>query len=457
MPAAAVNRVVSSARRKAWNTVSQDDINPRPEDSELAIRLAAAFDCEAYPAGEDSLAYCLVSLQVSAGEEALAAGEDADICLVLDVSGSMDKPNRYPLLREAVRRMIADLAPADRISITVFSDRAETVVPLVLGADAADGESDLLLCMDRSNLLFGPRTLLAPGLRLALDELDRHRRSTDRVRRLYVLTDGELHDAEACLNVLALTRPRRAEVHVFGFGDEFDAAALKRLVSDQLGGTVKPICNEQDILRTFAHVARVNRRLIGRDGTVKVAFRPQVVCGDGWMFQPKSRYLGPIGGAGRFEHTFGALEAGRIYSWLVELRLPADEEQAALTPVASAEAIWIQGDKTASCHSEFNAPRVSRATSEEPPAVAASVKRAYDVLNALRNREDIDLELASLRARRELAVLERRDPNLIAALDKMIEGLSGAAKGTTVEQAKAKLSPAEGLYLDSDQSTVFYD
>ena len=90
---------------------------------------------------------------------------------------------------------------------------------------------------------------------------------------MYVLTDGELHDMPECENALAGFRPHSIEVHVYGFGDEFNAVALKLLVSDQIGGTVKPIVNEEDITRTFAHVAAVNRRLVGTDASWRPPFQ----------------------------------------------------------------------------------------------------------------------------------------------------------------------------------------
>src|SRR5262245_40068551 len=108
-----------------------------PRAPNLDVQLTATFDHEAYPRGNDPLAYFLVELFLMGDGEIAVQGVDADLALVLDVSGSMDKPNRYPLLREAVRQLLAGLGPTDRTSITLFSDRAETVVPLISGADAA--------------------------------------------------------------------------------------------------------------------------------------------------------------------------------------------------------------------------------------------------------------------------------------------------------------------------------
>jgi hypothetical protein len=277
------------------------------------VSLTAKFDRTSYPVGEDALAYWLAELLVTIEGEVVDDGPGADVALVLDVSGSMDKPNRYPLLCEAVRRFAIGLGPKDRVSVILFTDGAKTVVPFIDGDAAAENPDRLIHAMNESGILFGPRTLLAPGLQLAVNGFDPPDRSSGRVRRVYVLTDGELHDTPECEYVLRDFRQRRAEVHVYGFGDGFDAASLKRLVSDQIGGTVKPILNEAEIVKTFAHVAAINRRLVGQEGTLAVSFSPEVACGDAWVFQPTARYLGPVSGR-RLEHLFGGIEAGRKYS-----------------------------------------------------------------------------------------------------------------------------------------------
>ena len=135
--------------------------------------ITAVLDRTSYPPGEDSLAYCLAKLRLGS-EESLPAssaasdGPGVDVALVLDVSGSMDKPNRYPLLCDAVRRLIVGLRPQDWISVTLFTDRSETVIPFMPLEEAASDAEQIVQAMNDSGLLFGPRTNLAPGLRLAL-------------------------------------------------------------------------------------------------------------------------------------------------------------------------------------------------------------------------------------------------------------------------------------------------
>jgi hypothetical protein len=404
------------------------------------VSFTTVWDRTSYPPGEDPLAYCLAKLRLGTEESVSSTsaaddGPGVDLALVLDVSGSMDKPNRYPLLCDAVRRLVIGLRPQDRISVTLFTDRSETVIPFVPAEDAASDPDQIIQAMNDSGLLFGPRTNLAPGLRLALEGFQARMDSEGRARRTYVLTDGELHDMSECENALAGFRPVSTEVHVYGFGDEFNAVALKLLVSDQIGGTVKPIVNEEDITRTFAHVAAVNRRLIGTNAKLEVAFSPEVACGDAWLFQPQGRYLGAIRDR-RLEYVIGGIESGRWYSLLLELRLPP-----AAGAVGFAEVSWSAGEERVSRRTEIIPVR-----KEGESAIVPEVRRALDILQTLRTANDSAAKLASYKARRELAVLENRDPELIAALDKLIAGMTSPPAGATT-QAAEPVKPEPGLRL----------
>ncbi len=406
--------------------------------SQLDVDLSAVFDRTSYPPAEDPLAYCLTRLRVNAGTNSTDAptpsdGPGVDVALVLDVSGSMEKPNRYPLLCEAVRRLVTGLGPQDWISVTLFTDRSRTVFPFLPAVEVAFDPEQIVTAMNESGLLFGPRTNLAPGLLLALQEFGSQASAGGRVRRTYILTDGELHDTPECAAVLDSFRPRSVEVHVYGFGDEFNAAALKRLVSDQIGGTVKPIANEHDITRTFAHVALVNRRVVATGAKLEVAFNSEVACGDAWVFQPHGRYLGTIQDR-RVQHEFGGLEAGRWYSLLLELRLPPRPGA-----VGSAEVSWIVGDELQSRRIELIAERTQAAASVVP-----EVRRALNVVQILRARDDSAAELASYKARLELAILENRDPELKRALEKIIAGLSEPLAAAQLEEAQS-LEPSRGM------------
>src|SRR5262249_57807850 len=53
--------------------------------------------------------------------------------LVLDRSGSMGGQNKIGFAREAAIYAVQQLLPTDRVSVTIFDDKVETIVPSTLG------------------------------------------------------------------------------------------------------------------------------------------------------------------------------------------------------------------------------------------------------------------------------------------------------------------------------------
>lgn len=412
------------------------------DTSNLKVRLEAVFDRTIYQSDEDTVAKFLLEAEVQPPGYSVKPDIAADIYLILDVSGSMDTTDRYPLLRQAVREFLSQMDANDRVGIIVFSAKADVVSTLLLGVEAKNKISEILDRMDRSPLLFGGATNLAPGLSCALELMEASSTSPNNVRRFYVLTDGELHDSTECREVLSALRPRKTEIHIYGFGTDFDAGSLKRLISDQLGGSVKPICNEKDIVDTFAHIAEVNRRLIAQEALLTLEFCRDITCGDAWVFRPQERYLGQIRNR-RLIRELGGLEAGRIYSLLLEVRLPKDHIRPR-TPVANVHLSWREGDIKSEHTILVEASRGS--TVSQP---ATQVNQAYSVLDALRHQDDQGIQLAALKAKCELAEYEGRDPGLIAALNKQISILDGSSE--------TDLDTRDQNYLEADEQTCTRD
>jgi len=409
------------------------------------MTVRALLDREAFDEADDPLCSLLLSVELSPGGKAPAFEVFADVFLVLDVSGSMNTPDKYPLLRQALAEFLRRMAPRDRVGLAVFSHGAEVVAKLTVGAEAARGADALVRAMDKSKYMFGNATHLAPGLALAREQLlsARGARGADPVRRVYVLTDGALHDTTACAEELKKYADAGLEVHVYGFGTGFNGAALKELVADQRGGSVKPICNEQDVIETFAHIAEVNHRLLGQEGALVVEFSSEVDAGDGWLFRPQERYLGPVRRR-RFARDLGGVEAGRSYAALFELRLPPAEAEAC-TEVARVSLSMRQGAHPV----ELSARVTARRQPGGHGAPVVEVTQAQAILAPLRDAGDREAERRAARARLDLAVAEKRDPGLISALEKRLDVLEGRA-------SEGSLNRADQQYLDSDASSMAF-
>ena len=76
--------------------------------------------------GAEQVVYALV--EIKAGSPALPGGMPANFGLVLDRSGSMDG-EKLEHLKEAVGYVVDRLGENDRLSVTIFDDLVETLIP----------------------------------------------------------------------------------------------------------------------------------------------------------------------------------------------------------------------------------------------------------------------------------------------------------------------------------------
>jgi Ca-activated chloride channel family protein len=91
---------------------------------------------------ESSLTSCpwtpgnqLLFLQVNTRKLSLDKVPPSNLVFLIDVSGSMDMPNRLPLLKSSFRRMVENLRAIDTVSIVVYGSSVGVMLPPTSGED----------------------------------------------------------------------------------------------------------------------------------------------------------------------------------------------------------------------------------------------------------------------------------------------------------------------------------
>ena len=138
-----------------------------------------------------------------------------NLVFLLDVSGSMDAPDRLPLLRRAFALLVSQLRPQDRVSIVVYAGAAGVVLE---GASGAERE-DVLEALNR--LRAGGSTAGGDGICLAYSLARRHFLPGGN-NRILLATDGDFNvgpssDAELA-ELVAVERGAGVYLSVLGFG-----------------------------------------------------------------------------------------------------------------------------------------------------------------------------------------------------------------------------------------------
>jgi hypothetical protein len=412
----------------------------------LRVDLSPRLEYPSAPRESDPMVHVLVDVTAS-GPPLLEAGSGpvAHVILALDLSASMNHPDKYPVLTEALAGMLYDLAKPGSaevlLSVVLFAYGAEILFRDV-SASTLDPR-DVLASIDRSSLRFGRYTDIVGALRnsrhIAQDQLARQ---PSMPTRIYILTDGKPQDIEGGRAQTTKIAKMPVDVDGLAFGDDADVVLLQELVSGGRGGTVKHVRSET-LADAFDRIAEVAQRVVTNRAHVEFELSPGVIGNTACRYRPGRHTFGQdaFAGGSKFTTDLGTLESGRTYSLLFQVRLP---ESAAGSTEIGRFVVRVASQ---------NGPRVfettiaiPRTASHELPAADVNVSAARDVVAAL-SGSDPSTQLKALRVRRKLYVAERRDPNVIGVIDKAIAALE--EEGTLV-----RLSDSERATLRAHTCTA---
>ena len=139
----------------------------------------------------------------------------ANLVFLIDTSGSMDAPDKLPLLRNAFRLLVSSLKPDDTVAIVAYAGSAGTVLEPTRVAD----RDKILSALDQ--LHAGGSAAVAEGIRLAYQLAERNQ-ADGAVNRVILATDGDFNvgitDTEELQGFVERKREGGVSLSVLGFG-----------------------------------------------------------------------------------------------------------------------------------------------------------------------------------------------------------------------------------------------
>ncbi|HWC27445.1 MAG TPA: substrate-binding domain-containing protein, partial [Solirubrobacteraceae bacterium] len=161
----------------------------------------------------------------------------ANVLLVLDTSGSMVEADRLASAKDGLRTFLREVAPQDRVGLTIFNDRVTPLVPIErVGGNRAE------LTGRVAGLIAEGGTAAYDATAAALEQVSKLA-DTSRINAVVLLTDGE--DTDSTKSIDALVReleaqgdsPRRVRVFTIAYsaGAQGAAANLAR-IAEASGG-----------------------------------------------------------------------------------------------------------------------------------------------------------------------------------------------------------------------------
>ena len=147
----------------------------------------------------------------------------ANIVLLIDASGSMDMPNKLPLIKAGIRPLVRNLRDIDTVSIVVYGTRLN-----VMAGIPGSQKSRIIEAIEQ--LRPGGPSPGEEGLRLAY-EVAQHQRMPGGNNRIILMTDGDICNTASVETEMAdyIVQQSKEGIHLSCLGVGLDDTARSEL------------------------------------------------------------------------------------------------------------------------------------------------------------------------------------------------------------------------------------
>jgi len=216
----------------------------------------------------------LVRIGLKGRELSTADRPAANLVFLVDVSGSMDEPNKLPLVQESLRMLVEKLKPEDHVAIVVYAGSSGLALP----STPVSHRQEILDVLDR--LHAGGTTNGAMGIQLAYD-VAKANFIAGGVNRVILATDGDFNMGVTDRGDLVRLIQEKAKSGVFltalGFGmGNYKDATLEQL-ADKGNGAYAYIDSAREARKVLAEQVNGTLAVIAKDVKVQVEFNPAKV------------------------------------------------------------------------------------------------------------------------------------------------------------------------------------
>jgi Ca-activated chloride channel family protein len=199
---------------------------------------------------------------------------DANLVFLLDVSGSMNSPDKLGLLKKSMKLLSKQLTAKDSVSIVVYAGAAGVVLQPTAGNDQAK----IATALDQ--LRAGGSTNGAAGIHLAY-QLAEQQFIDDGINRILIATDGDFNvgttDFNALLELVEKKRETGISLTTLGFGTGNYNDHLMEQLADTGNGNHAYIDTIKEANKVLVEQINATFMTIAKDVKIQIEFNPAVV------------------------------------------------------------------------------------------------------------------------------------------------------------------------------------
>lgn len=243
---------------------------PKPKDKSVPFK--ASVNLFPSPWNSDRK---LMHIGISGYEIETQEKPDSNLVFLLDTSGSMNAPNKLPLVINSMKLMLDTLKPDDTVAIVTYAGSAGTALESTKIKDKAK----ILAALNR--LSSRGSTAGAEGIRRAYD-LARANLKTDGINRVILATDGDFNVGITDRNELKsfVERQRKSGIYlsVLGFGRGNYNDVLMQTLAQNGNGNAAYIDTLNEARKILVEEASSTLFPIAKDVKLQVEFNPLKVA-----------------------------------------------------------------------------------------------------------------------------------------------------------------------------------
>ncbi|HEY2773526.1 MAG TPA: VWA domain-containing protein [Candidatus Binatia bacterium] len=216
----------------------------------------------------------LMRVAVRADDVEARSMPPANLVFLIDVSGSMDQPNKLPLLKQSLELLVDQLRSQDRLSLVVYAGNTAVVL------DPTPGNEHDKISRAIDGLSAGGSTAGEAGIRLAY-RAARASFIQGAINRVLLATDGDFNvgitDFQQLKDLVAHERESGVQLSTLGFGvDNYNEQNMEQL-ADTGNGSYAYIDNLTEGRKVLVDQMHSTLVTVAKDVKVQVEFNPRAV------------------------------------------------------------------------------------------------------------------------------------------------------------------------------------
>lgn len=198
----------------------------------------------------------------------------SNLVFLIDVSGSMDEPDKLPLLKNAFRQLVEELTEDDRVSIVVYSGDTGVIL------NGAEGSEKNLILDKINSLSAGGSTAGASGIELAYSLAEENLIKNGN-NRVVLATDGDFNvgpsSLESLQSIIEEKRESGIYLSVMGFGTGNLKDNKMELLADKGNGNYSYIDSPKEARKVLVEEMSGTLLTIAKDVKIQLEFNPYSV------------------------------------------------------------------------------------------------------------------------------------------------------------------------------------